>query len=67
MEDEGRLAERAGDREDKHLPTITKAKKIVEKAGDQEMGTKLDQIYELIENKINKVAEERRGNRTSIT
>jgi hypothetical protein len=57
---EGQLAERAGDREDRYLQTITKARNAAEQAGDQKTVEILDQIYDEIRDKIEDIDKERR-------
>jgi hypothetical protein len=52
MTDEDRLAERAGNKEDKYLQTITKARDAAEKANDRETVMKLVELYDEIQDKI---------------
>jgi hypothetical protein len=60
MADEDKLAERAGDREDKFMQSITNVRNTAEKAGDQKTVEKLESIYEETENRIEDIDKERR-------
>jgi hypothetical protein len=55
-----RLAERAAYREDKYLQAITKAREAAEKANDRETVTKLVELYDEIQDKIEDIDKERR-------
>ena len=52
MDKEEQLAERAGDREDRYLQAITKARDEAEKVDDQETVTKLVELYDEIQDKV---------------
>ena len=54
------LAKRAGDREDRYLQAISKARNAAELAGDQKTVEKLEEIYDEIKNKIEDIDKERR-------
>ena len=54
------LAKRAGDREDRYLQAISKARNAAELAGDQKTVETLDQIYDEITDKIEDIDKERR-------
>ena len=60
MTDEDRLAERAGDREDRYLKALTKARNIAEKKGDQKTVEKLNEIYDKVEDKLEDIDKQRR-------
>lgn len=60
MGDEDKLAERAGDREDRYLQAITKARNAAEQAGDQKTVEKLESIYEETLDKLEDIDKERR-------
>lgn len=51
LENEDQLAERTGDREDRYLQAITKARNAAENEGDQKTVTKLVQFYDNIQDK----------------
>jgi hypothetical protein len=48
LDNEDQLAERAGDKEDRYLQTITKARNAAEREGDQKTVEQLDRIYDEI-------------------
>ena len=54
------LAKRAGDREDRYLQAISKARNAAELAGDQKTVETLDQIYDEITDKIGDIDKKRR-------
>jgi hypothetical protein len=55
-----KLEERAGNREDIYLQSITKARNAAELTGDQETGLKIDKIYDEVTYKILDIDKERR-------
>ena len=60
MTDEDRLAERAGDREDRYLQALTKARNEAEKVYDLETIAKLEKLYEETIDKIEGIDNKRR-------
>jgi hypothetical protein len=58
--DEDKLAEHAGDREDKFMQLIIKVRDEAKKIDDQETVEKLESIYKEIENRIENIDKERR-------
>jgi len=60
LSDEEQLAEHAGDREDRYIQAITKARNAAENKGDQKTVEQLDQIYDEITDKIEDIDKERR-------
>lgn len=60
MTKEDRLAERAGDREDKFMQLIIKVRDEAKKIDDQETVEQLELIYKETEDKIEDIDKERR-------
>ena len=60
MDKEDQLAELAGDREDRYLQAISKARNAAEQAGDQNKVVNLDRIYDETSEKIDLIDKERR-------
>jgi hypothetical protein len=60
LDNKGRLAERAANREDKYLQAITNAREAAEKANDRETVEKLEELYDEITDKIEDIDKQRR-------
>lgn len=60
MDKEERLAERAGDREDRFLKLVTKARNAAQEIDDQKTVTKLEELYDQVTDKLEDIDNERR-------
>jgi uncharacterized protein YceH (UPF0502 family) len=58
--DEDKLAECAGDREDRYLHLIMKVRDAAEQAGDQNTVSKLEKLYDDTTDKLETIDKERR-------